>query len=391
MTIVNIYDQLKDAGLDPVKGIISNVHKIFRLQQEMVNQLKGKMIAESFRFHYQNNSFYQNACNEKGITPEDINGYNDLIKIPLIPIVKFKSATSHELLSVPLTDIEHEMRSTGTSGIPSIARRCSGTMDNAVMGIYAMYREYFKISKGAGLYFCPSNEEFPEMGMIKALNMFAGLLDTHRFMVKEERFIPEEALAQLNEWQNSFTRYIIGPPFLIHRFVSFLKATNQRLSLDKDTLIITLGGWKHFTGKIISRKAFNEGCAEYLGIYPSQVRDIYGLVESNILAIEDEFQVKHAAPYGHYSVRDPSDLSKEVPDGEKGVLAILDPTSISTPGMLLTEDIVYLVPEKSPSGRSGQRVQYVMRAPSANEFGCCAVNLEEKMDQKDGPECAVAN
>lgn len=33
--------------------------------------------------------------------------------------------------------------------------------------------------------------EIPEMGMIKALNMLAGLLDTHRFMVKQERFVPE--------------------------------------------------------------------------------------------------------------------------------------------------------------------------------------------------------
>jgi long-chain-fatty-acid---luciferin-component ligase len=141
---------------------------------------------------------------------------------------------------------------------------------------------------------------------------------------------------------------------------------------------------------MISRKAFNEGCYVHLGIEPRQVRDIYGLVESNILAIEDAFQVKHVAPYGHYSVRDLNDLNKEVPDGEKGVLAILDPTSISTPGMLLTEDIVYLRPEKSPSGRSGQRVQYVMRAPSAKEFGCCAVNLEKQMDQQDRPVCAVA-
>jgi phenylacetate-coenzyme A ligase PaaK-like adenylate-forming protein len=385
MTVLDIYDQLKAAGLDPIKGLIANVSKIFQLPQEAVNQLKGKMIAESFKFHCQYNPFYRNVCNEKGIAPKDVNGYDDLIKIPLVPIAKYKSAASHELLTVPLPRIEHEMRSTGTSGIPSIARRCSETMDNAVIGIYAMYREYFKISKGAGLYLCPSNEEFPEMGMIKALNMLAGLLDTHRYMVKEERFIPEEALAQLIQWRNKFTRYIIGPPFLIHRFIRFLKATKQRLSLDKDTLIITLGGWKHFTGQIISRKAFNEECAELLGIDPSQVRDMYGLVESNILAIEDEFQVKHAAPYGHYSVRHPDDLSKEVPDGEKGVLAILDPTSTSTPGMLLTEDIVYLVPEKSPSGRSGQRMQYVMRAPSAKEFGCCAVNLEKEMGQKEDP------
>lgn len=380
MVILKIYEQLKDTGLDPVKSLIANVSNIFRLPQDEMNQLKGKMIADSFKFHYQNNPFYQKLCDEKGIRPYNINGFNDLIKIPLIPVSKFKSATSHELLSVPLVDIEHEMKSTGTSGIPSSARRCSATMDHAVIGIYAMYREFFNISSGAGLYLCPSNEEFPEMGMIKALNMFAGLLDTHRFMVKQKRFNPKEAISQLNDWENKFTRYIIGPPFLVDRFIAFLENANQKLSLDKKSLVITLGGWKHYTRRIISRNKFNDRCAEYLGIKPNQIRDIYGLVESNILAIEDEFQVKHVAPFGHFSVRDPNDINKEVPDGKKGLLAIFDPTSFSTPGMLLTEDIVYLMPGRSPSDRSGQLMHYVMRSPSSKEFGCCAVNLEEEMD-----------
>lgn len=383
MSILKIYEQLKDSGLDPVKSLIANTSDLFRLTQDEINQLKGKMIADSFRFHFQNNPFYKKLCDNKGITPDDITGYDDLFKIPLIPVSKFKSAASHELLSVPLTKIEHEMKSTGTSGVPSTARRCSVTMDNAVIGIYAMYREFFKISNGAGLYLCPSNEEFPEMGMIKALNMFAGLLDTHRFMVKNKRFDPREAISQLNEWENKFTRYIIGPPFLVERFIRFLKESNQKLTLDKNSLVITLGGWKHYTKRIISRSAFNEKCAEYLGTKPGQVRDIYGLVESNILAVEDEFQVKHVAPYGHFSVRDPNDTSKEVPDGKKGILAIFDPTSYSSPGMLLTEDIVYLKTVRSSSNRNGQLMQYVMRAPSAKEFGCCAVNLEEKMDQEN--------
>jgi long-chain-fatty-acid---luciferin-component ligase len=389
--LISLIEMMKDAKIDPVRSIISSVSDMYRLSDEELKEVKGMLIADNFRLHYESNNFYRRVCDEKGVTPSDIKGYDDIIRIPLIPIEKFKAADSHELLSKPLGQIEHEMRSTGTSGIPSISRRCSETLDNAIIGIYAMYREFFKISKGAGLYLCPSNEEIPEMGMIKALNMFAGLLDTHRFMVREERMVPEDVIAQLKVWENGFTRHIIGPPFLIYRLISFLKATNTRLKLDKSSHVITLGGWKRFTGQMISRKEFNEECAEYLGIEPTNVRDIYGLVESNVLAIEDEFQIKHVAPYAHLSVRDPNDLSKEVPMGEKGQLAIFDPLAISTPGMILTEDIVYLIPEKSPSGRSGQRMKYVMRAPASKEFGCCAVNLEKKMDEDEQPsDCPVA-
>ncbi len=388
--IKSLIDQLQHCGISPVSALAGSVGDLYRLPLEQQNEIKGLLIADAFKFHFRENAFYREQCLSKGVTADAINGFEDLHKIPLINIQKFKSASSHELLSRPLNHIEHEMRSTGTSGIPSIARRCRRTVDYGVLSVFAMFREFFGISKGAGLYLCPSTEEIPEMGMIKALNMLAGLLDTHRFMVKQERMIPEQAVAQLGEWENQFTRHLIGPPFLIHRLISYLKATDTRLKLDRDTLVITLGGWKRFTGQMISRREFNEQCAEYLGIAPTQVRDVYALVESNILAVEDEHQVKHVAPYGYFSVRDPKNLSQEVPVGEQGQLVIFDPLSLATPGMILTEDVVRLLPMESPSGRTGQLVQYIMRAPAAQEFGCCAVNLEKQMDQQPDQQAQAA-
>jgi phenylacetate-coenzyme A ligase PaaK-like adenylate-forming protein len=376
---------LREKGLDPLKSAVASVSELYRLAQPELDLIKTELIVDSFRFHYENNAYYRDACVTRGIHPDDIRGYPDLVRIPLIPIAKFKAADSHELLSKSLTSIEMEMRSTGTSGIPSVSRRCASTVDAAVLAIYAMYREFFGISNGAGLYICPSNEEIPEMGMIKALNLLAGLLDTRRFMVREERFIPEQAIEQLQQWEGKFTRHVIGPPFLIHRLLTFLKQTGQKIKLDKDSRVITLGGWKRFTGQMISRREFNLMCETYLGIETNAVRDIYALVESNLLAIEDEHQVKHVSPYCHVTVRDINDLSREVLPGERGVLGILDPSSLATPGMLLTEDMVTLLAGDSPSGRSGQRIEYLMRAPDAREFGCCAVNLERQMDETDCP------
>ncbi|MCZ8113010.1 MAG: LuxE family acyl-protein synthetase [Rubrivivax sp.] len=393
MSMKTNLDCVRELGLNPLAAVVSSVSELYQMPEEALNRLKTQLISDSFRFHYENNSYYRAACESKGIRPSDIQRFEDLIRIPLVPIAKFKSPSSHELLSKPLNTIEHEMRSTGTSGLPSISRRCSDTVDTAVVAIYAMYREFLGISKGAGLYVCPSTEEIPEMGMIKALNMLAGLLDTHRFMVKQERFVPEDALAQLQSWENKFTRHIIGPPFLIHRLLQFLQQTGRRIKLDKGSMVITLGGWKRFTGQMISRREFNLMCEEYLGLAPNGVRDIYALVESNVMAIDDEHQIKHVSPYVHFTVRDMNDLSREVPDGEKGVLGILDPLALATPGMILTEDIVSLVPGASPSGRSGQRMEYIMRAPSSLEFGCCAVNLEKKMDGTEAEEaaCPVVN
>jgi long-chain-fatty-acid---luciferin-component ligase len=386
-----LQSMLKKNGLDPLKVALSSVSELYSMPDETLLEFKTGLIRDAFQTHYANNAFFRSACDTKGITPESIEAPEDLIKIPLIPIELFKANDSHKLLSVSLRDIELEMRSTGTSGIPSVSRRCSDTVDNAVMGIYAMYREFLEISKGAGLYLCPSTEEIPEMGMIKALNMLAGLLDTHRFRVRQESFRPEDALAQLNDWNHKFSRHIIGPPFLINRFISYLKATNTRVKLDKSSYVITLGGWKRFSGQMLSRAEFNQECMEYLGVEESQIRDIYALVESNVVAIDDEHGVKHVSPFIHFSVRDPKQLDREVAAGEIGQLAILDPLARSTPGFMLTEDLVRLLPEPSRSGRSGQRMQYVMRLPESTEFGCCAVNLDKRLDDLDAAPAAAEN
>lgn len=380
---------LKEGGLDPVKVALSCVSELYAMPESELLAFRTALIKDSFAFHYANNDFFRASCDEKVITPDTIESPDDLVKMPLIPISLFKSADSYKLLSVSLKGIELEMRSTGTSGIPSVSRRCSDTVDNAVLGIYAMYREFLKISKGAGLYLCPSTEDIPEMGMIKALNMLAGLLDTHRFMVKNDRFAPEDALTQLDEWSNKFDRHIIGPPFIIHRFISFLKATNQKVKLDKNSYVVTLGGWKRFSGQMLSRVDFNNECMEYLGVKESQIRDIYALVESNVLAIDDEHGVKHVSPFIHFSVRDPKQLDEEVAIGETGQLAILDPLSVSTPGFILTEDLVRLLPKESNSTRSSQRVQYVMRLPKSSEFGCCAVNLDKRLDELEDKQPSV--
>ena len=376
----SLYVKTKQLGLDPAKIAASSVKELYSLPEEDLSEYKFYLIKDAFKYHFENNKYYHEVCVTKGISPNGIKNFEDLIKIPIVPINLYKSNESYKLLTVDLKDIELEMRSTGTSGIPSVSRRCSDTIDSAVHGVYAMYREFFKISKGAGLYLCPSTEEIPEMGMIKALNMLAGLLDTHHFMVKGEQFVPEEAVAQINQWQNKFTRHIIGPPFLINRFIRYLKAMDIKLKLDRGSYIITLGGWKRFTGEMLSREDFNQECIEYLGVKEYQIRDMYALVESNALAIDDEFSEKHVSPFVHFSVRNPKQLDTEVAVGDMGQLAILDPLARSTPGFILTEDLVRLIPGRSKSGRSGQRMQYIMRLPESQEFGCCAVNLDKRLD-----------
>ncbi|WP_286923907.1 MULTISPECIES: LuxE family acyl-protein synthetase [Lysinibacillus] len=380
VTIQAAMENLRELGINPVTAVIGSTQQLFQWDEEKVNELKGYLISQNFKYHYENNSFYRMLCEDSGITPADVQSLDDIQKIPLIPVTSFKRPDSHLLLSTSLENIEFEMRSTGTSGIPSISRRDAETLNNCVFSIYAMYREMFAFSRGAGLFLFPSPEEMPEMGMVKVLNMLSGLFDATRCLVKRASFKPKEAIETLEKWQNIHTCHIIGPPFLIYKLVNYLKTNNIHLKLDQKTMIINLGGWKRFSGMEIPREQYNKECAEFLGIPEENIRDMYGLVESNILAIECEKHSKHVPPWVHFSLRNPKNLAEEVPQGKRGVLAIFDPTSLSYPGFIQTEDLVYLKKENTcECGRNGQKVVYLSRVAGA-EIGCCAINLEKHMD-----------
>lgn len=379
---LKLLEDLKDHGMNPLGSVVSSLHNLYRMPTETQEKVKGLLLVDSFRHHYENNSYYRAMCERAGVTPDDVKTFEDVIKIPVIPVKRFKETDSHILLSKGLDTMEFEMRSTGTSGIPSVSRRCTPTMDDTFLSVIATYREFFRLSRGAILYLMPSTEEMPEMGMVKALNVFSGMVDASKCLLKRYSFSTKEAQEVLENWENLHTRHIMGPPFLVYRFIQYLERNDIRMKLDKNTRVVTMGGWKRFTGMEISREEFNAKCAEYLGIEEDQIRDMYGLVEGNMLAVECKQQNKHVPPWVHFSVRDQDDLTREVPQGKRGILAIMDPTCQSYPGYILTEDVVFLDKENScECGRSSQKINYLSRISGA-EIGCCAINLERQMSEK---------
>lgn len=361
----------------------------WRLPQQQWEAVVTEALRETFTFHFERNEFFRAQCDAESVTPEHIRSRADLPRIPLLPVSMFKRPDAHVLLTAPLTDIELEIRSTGTGGVPSVARRDSTTVTRAVAGIFGSYRDFFAISKGAGLFLCPSTAETPEMGMVKVFNLLNGVFDDHVYLVRDYAFDPEEALSYLKKWDGEMTRHIIGPPFLVNRLLRYLELEEIEIELDPESLVITLGGWKRYTGESISREEFDSKLHRYLGVAPERIRDMYGMIESNMLAVECEHHRKHVPPWCYVSIRDVTDASVELPAGQTGGIAILDALNTSYPGFLLSDDVGEVDESGCPCGRTGQTVSFRRRRQGA-ELGCCAVSIEKFIESREiVAECAV--
>ncbi len=99
-----------------------------------------------------------------------------------------------------------------------------------------MLRELFGLFGGAAVFLSPSAEDMPEMGLVKLINMFSGLLDSTRFFVHDAKLDPEAVVAQLQAWQHAHTRHLIGPPFLVERLVKEIEEKGIELKLDAEPI-----------------------------------------------------------------------------------------------------------------------------------------------------------
>jgi long-chain-fatty-acid---luciferin-component ligase len=338
--------------------------------QSVTNVLRDTAI-----YHQAGNGFYRAQCDALGVDPAAINDINDLQDLPLLPVSMFKRPDSQVLLTCSLADVETETRSSGTHGVQSVARRNSETMTRALVGLIGTYRDFFSLSGGAGLFLNPADAEASEMGLLKDFNILNSVFDHHAYLVADQAFDARAALEQLRRWKGHMTRHIVGPPFLIGRLLRFLEQEKISARLDPYSMIITLGGWKRHTAEAIPAEAFRERCHDLLAVRPGNVRDMYGMIESNMLAVECHLHRKHVPPWCYISIRDPGQVGKELAPGGTGAIAVLDALNTSYPGFLLTDDVGDVETGTCGCGRTGQVINFRGRRQSGG-LGNCPVSIE---------------
>jgi long-chain-fatty-acid---luciferin-component ligase len=130
-----------------VEAVIGNLSLAMRSPAANRDALRVELVRQSVAFHYQANPLFHRQCELQHLTPDRLLTVADLRRIPLTPVPNFKTSDASRLLSVSLDDIDIEIQSTGTGGIPSVARRDGVTTTRACLAL----RESVRYTSGTKL------------------------------------------------------------------------------------------------------------------------------------------------------------------------------------------------------------------------------------------------
>jgi len=394
-------------------------------------EMRFTAIREALRHHYENSRFYHRLCREYDFTPDQVQGEDDLQRVPMIPDTFFKEYPSEDprqvyewLRKITTVDIgEYDYSGRSLQGFLRWAEKRLEGMVNHSSGTTGHYSFMFRdrvtfqrfyyaavttllavspprnephyvypgspntyltlgrwIGEGARI-FKPERQHFltdREITMDIARLMSAGqprglrdkltLLLLRRAMKKGEKKLVG-LLQRLDE--RGEQTYVIGPPFQIYSVMQRMRENDISLSLGTyGGALVTGGGWKIFEDRRVSEQEFGALAGETLGIPSERYVDVYGMSEMNGLAISCEGRYKHLHPWIYPMVLD--DNEGMLGYDEWGRFAFLDPVANSYPGFIITGDRVRLLEECPACGRTGVVLDSDISRMAGSEAKGCA-------------------
>ena len=74
---------------------------------EDLKKLQSEKLVKQVKHVYENVPYYKNLMDEKGVTPDDIKGIEDLHKLPFLTKADLRDAYPYGLLAKPLNEFLH--------------------------------------------------------------------------------------------------------------------------------------------------------------------------------------------------------------------------------------------------------------------------------------------
>ena len=126
---------------------------------EEMKKLQSEKLKKQVKHVYENVPYYRNLMDEKGVKPEDVNGIEDLYKLPFLTKADLRDAYPYGLLAKPLEDCVRIQSTSGTTGRRVVAFYTQKDIDlwedccaRAIVAVGGNNKDVCQVAYGYGLF-----------------------------------------------------------------------------------------------------------------------------------------------------------------------------------------------------------------------------------------------
>jgi acyl-CoA synthetase (AMP-forming)/AMP-acid ligase II len=291
--------------------------------------------------------------------------------VPFLPVSLFKT---HELSSVPVSDVIKVLTSSGTTGQQPSRIFLDAETASVQSAVLVKVAQHFLGKDRLPMVIVDHPGVLRDRTSHSARG--AGILGMAQFghrpfyALREDMSLDEEGLVAYLEQAAGRKVLVFGFTFMVWQYlVRALERSGRRLSLPGGILVHS-GGWKKLQDAAVSPATFRQRVQAATGV--DQVINFYGMVEQvGGVYFENPLHHLQAPIFSEVIVRDPVTL-EPLPDGQAGLVQVLSCLPTSYPGhSLLTEDLgVVRGADPEGTGMGGRYFEVLGRVPKAELRGC---------------------
>ena len=310
--------------------------EIETMDRESMKKLQSERLVNQVKHVYDNVPYYKKLMDEKGVTPDDIKGIDDLYKLPFLSKADLRDNYPDGLVAVPKSECVRIHATSGTTGKRAIAFYTQNDVDiwencvaRAITAAGGTKEDVVHVAYGYGLF-------------TGGLGLHGG---SHKVGCLTLPVSSGNTERQIQFMQDLGSTILCCTP----SYAAYIGETLAEMGLTPDDIKLKAGifGAEPWTEEM------RQSIEKSLGI---KAYDIYGLTETSGpgVAFECECQTGMHINEDHFiaEIIDP-DTGEVLPEGAKGELVFTSITKEAFPLLRYrTRDICVLTREKCACGRT---------------------------------------
>ena len=310
--------------------------EIETMDRESMKKLQSERLVNQVKHVYDNVPYYKKLMDEKGVTPDDIKGIDDLYKLPFLSKADLRDNYPDGLVAVPKAECVRIHATSGTTGKRAIAFYTQNDVDiwdncvaRAITAAGGTKEDVVHVAYGYGLF-------------TGGLGLHGG---SHKVGCLTLPVSSGNTERQIQFMQDLGSTILCCTP----SYAAYIGETLAEMGLTPDDIKLKAGifGAEPWTEEM------RQSIEKSLGI---KAYDIYGLTETSGpgVAFECECQTGMHINEDHFiaEIIDP-DTGEVLPEGAKGELVFTSITKEAFPLLRYrTRDICVLTREKCACGRT---------------------------------------